>query len=104
MTPALLPADGPDEAANAQANAPTDTDATDESPLTKTVLVCYRTRKEARIAAHLWREQGRTVRVVHASNDEAETERPWHVVEVPTDEDSTGILSEAPITMNDEME
>jgi hypothetical protein len=92
------------EEADAQANGPTDTDTTDESPLTRTVLVCCRTRHEARDAAQLWLEKGRTVRVVHVSKDEAETERPSHVVEVPTDGERVGILSEATITTNDEME
>jgi hypothetical protein len=101
---ALSRENGPDEGADPQANVPTNADATDESPLTRTVLVRCRTRQEARDAARLWREQGHTVRVVHVSNDAAETERPWHVVEVPTDGDSVGILSEATITTNDEME
>jgi hypothetical protein len=63
-----------------------------------------RTRQEARIAAHLWPEKGRTVRVLHGSKDAAETEQPWHVVEVPTAGDSAGTLSEAPTTADDEME
>jgi hypothetical protein len=104
MDQALSREDGPDEATDAQADAPTGTDATDESPLKKAVLVSCRTRQEARIAAHLWREKGRTVRVVHGSNDAAEPERPWHVIEVPTDGDSAGTLSEAPTTADDAME
>jgi hypothetical protein len=41
--------------------------------------------------------------VVHVSKDVAETERPWHVIEAPTDGDSAGTLSEAPTTADDEM-
>jgi hypothetical protein len=104
MEQALLREKEPDDAADAPADAPSDPEATDESPFTRTVLGSYRTRKEARDAAHLWREQGRTIRVVHGSKDAAETERPWHVVEVPTAGDSAGVLSEASTTADDEME
>jgi hypothetical protein len=104
MEQALLREKEPDAAADAQADAPIETEATDESLFTRTVRVSCRTRQEARIAAHMWREQGRTVRVVHVANDAAETERPWHVVEVPTDGDSAGTLSEEPTTANDGME
>jgi hypothetical protein len=60
------------------------------------MLESCRTRQEARVAAQRWRKKGHTVRVVHASKDEAEAERPWHVVEVPTDGDGASIKPEAP--------
>jgi hypothetical protein len=75
--------DEPDKAADARADAPIDTEATDESPSTGTTLESCRTRQEARVDAQMWRKKGRTVRVVRASGDEADSERPWHVVDVP---------------------
>lgn len=68
----------------AQADAPIETDVTDESPCTGTVLESCLTRQEARAAAQLWRQEGRTVQVRHTSGEEAETERPWHVVAAPS--------------------
>jgi protein gp37 len=101
MAQALSREHEPGAAADAPAAAPIETEATDQSPFTRTVLGSCHTRKEARDAAHLWRERGRTVRVVRISNDEAETERPWHVVEVPPARDSAGIPPEAPTSEGD---
>jgi hypothetical protein len=75
--------DEPDEAADMRADAPIHMGAPDASPLNGTVLVSCRTRQEARIAAAAWRAEGHAARVVRASGDEADPERPWHVVDVP---------------------
>jgi hypothetical protein len=80
----LSQADAPDNAADAYADAPIETEATDQSPCTGTVRESYRTRQEARVAAQILREEGRTVRVMRASGDEAETQRPWQVVATPS--------------------
>jgi hypothetical protein len=68
----------------AQADAPIETEATDESPCTGTVLDSCRTPQEARDAAQRWRQQGRTVQVKRTSGKEAETGRVWPVVATPS--------------------
>jgi len=76
--------DEPGNAANARAEGSIETGATDESPCTGTVIESYRTRQEARVAAQILREEGRTMRVMRASGDEAETQRPWQVLATPS--------------------
>jgi hypothetical protein len=74
----------PGNAADARADVPIETEASDESPCPGTVLESCRSRREARVAAQMWCQKGRTARVLRASGDEAETERRWHVVAAPS--------------------
>jgi hypothetical protein len=90
----LLQQDAPGNAADAYADAPIETEATDQSPCTGTVLESCRTRQEARIAAQVWCQKGCPARVMRATGGEAETERPWHVVAAA----STCAPSRTPVT------